>query len=165
MFTTLYDTIPCGTTANTVHTLYQVSEGADATHTKDYTNMRAGGTIHTNERFRIERVSLIVDDNSPVADLNNWFVEGILSIFINDKEVFVSPAQLLVSNSSYGGHYSQGTAADEALIGLVGDGLELRIPLEIVGGNRFRVEYLQGTALSEVVNVKCVLIGTLTDNS
>lgn len=158
----LYDTAPFGATAGTDHVLFQVSQGADSTHTEAYTNSRGAGQLPTEEKFLLKRLHAIIDHNTALADIPKIFNASYFELRVSDKIVFKCPLAMLSSKNSYGGHYTQAAAADEAVIGLDGEGYELEIPIEIQGGVSFRPKVYQGTAVTASSNIKIVLEGTLT---
>lgn len=159
----LYDTVPMGATANTETVLFQTAQGADSTHTELYTNSRGAGALPSNEEFSIEKISCVVDVNGVVADQQNAFLNSYLDIVVNNKSVFKAPCALLADRSSFGGAYTQATAAAESLMGLQGNGYELKIPIKIPKGSPFKVRHFQGTALSTTgQNLKVCLHGTLS---
>lgn len=158
----LYDTAPFGASAGTEHVLFQVSQGSDSTHTEAYTNSRGAGQLPTEEKMLVERIHVIVDHNTAIADVPKIFNASFLEIRVSDKTIFKAPLAMLSSFNAYGGHYSQAAAADEAVIGLIGVGYELKIPILIPGGVSFRIRVYQGTAVTAASNLKVALEGTLT---
>lgn len=159
----LYDTVPMGATANTETVLFQTAQGADSTHTELFTNSRGAGALPANEEFSIEKVSCVLDFNGTIADIQNALINSYLDIVVNNKSVFKAPCALLVDASGFSGHYTQATAADEAVMGLQGGGYALKIPIKIPKGSPFKVRHFQGTSLSTTGrNLKVVLHGTLT---
>jgi hypothetical protein len=70
--------------------------------------------------------------------------------------------KLAIKYADYGGHFTQATASSRALIGPVGNGYVLDIPIIIPGGTKFVVRILQKTALSAPVKMKVVLNGILS---
>lgn len=159
----IYDTAVLGTTAKTVHTMFQVAVSQSATADRFYTNMRGNGIFPNQENFLIKKLFVFPDANFNEDDRENYFLNSYLSIIYKDQLVLSVPSRLAVGRASYGGHFTQGTAADEALIGLEGDGYMLELPLLIEGGNSFKVEYGQGVAMSAgSQNIKVVLDGRLT---
>jgi len=159
----LFDTAVFGVAANTEHTLFQVPQGGDATHTEAFTNMRGAGALPAEEAFRIEEIHVMVDVNGAVADLQDMWVGNFLEIRIADRTLLKIPLVMAASHNEFGGMYTQETAADEALIGRKGDGFKLKVPLQLPGGTSFRVRIQQVTAMSAASqNVKVALRGTLT---
>lgn len=161
--TTLYDTAVFGNSANVDHTLFQEAQGASATATKSKTNSRGAGQLPQNEEFEVRSIHASYDGNAALADEENWLKDSYLEFRLSDETIFECPLRWVASRNAFGGHYSQGTAADESMIGLIGEGYMLDIPIVIRGGTGFRVTVHQGTALSAASqNVKVVLKGTLT---
>lgn len=159
---TLYDTAVLSN-AVTDQVLFQVSQGADATHTESFTNSRGAGQLPTGESFEVKKISATVDGNWVVADQINWILNSFCEIRVSDLTVFKCPLAYLVDGASFGGLYTQASAAEESAIGYQGDGYELEIPIEIQGGVQFRVRIYGGTALSTTGrNVKITLHGTLS---
>lgn len=158
----LYDTIPLGTVINTEFQLFKVAQGGDATHTENFTNMRGAGSLPIGEAFVVNRIGLIIDANTVVADLHNLFLKSFVEIRVNDKSLLKMPAALASDANMYGGHYTQTAAANEYTVGLEGDGFDLAIPIKIPGGNSFFVRYFQGTVMTATVNMKVYLRGTYT---
>lgn len=142
--------------------LFQVSQGSDATHTENFTNSRGAGQIPQNESFTVKWIGAIIDFNGVVADVQNVPISSFIEIRVNEITVLKVPLARIMARSSYSGHYTQATAADESLIGLEGNGYMLETPIVIKGGVSFKVRVVQGTALSTTGrNVKIVLGGEL----
>ncbi len=160
---TLYDTAVFGTTAGAEHTLFQVAQGGDSTHVEAFTNMRGAGSLPNDEDFRVDEIAVFPDVNASAADLQNMTIGSFLEVRVSDKTVLKAPLAMFMKHAAYGGLYTQATAANEALIGLLGDGYKLPIPIAIPGGTSFRVRIYQGTAMSAASqNLKVALNGVLT---
>lgn len=158
----LYDTAFFGNAAGVERTLFQEAQGATANATKANTNSRGAGQLPTNEKFIIKSVHVFPDADLTLADIDDMFEQSYLEIRLNDETMLIAPLRMFASHSSYGGHFGQAAAAAAELIGLQGDGFMLDNPIEINGGNAFRVIVFQGTALSAAsLRVKVVLNGTL----
>lgn len=157
----LYDTAPIGTTANAVHTLYQTSQGGDATHDKQFTNMRGAGALPTSEMMTVFNVGITLDEDTIQADLELLFYSSRLELFIKDRSIFRLPLAWCARGMAWSGAYTLAVAADDAHLGIVGDGYELREPVTIDGGDVFRVEIIQGGALSAAMSVIVGLEGML----
>lgn len=159
----LYDTGVFGVAASVETSLFQVSQGGDATHTKSFTNSRGAGQMPQNEEFEIDHIGVAVDMNLPTADYIAVWLNSYLEIRVNDETLFIAPLRALAQANAYGGHYTEAAASNEALIGLAGDGYTLKIPILIPGGTAFRVNIFQGTALATANTlVKVMLNGTLS---
>lgn len=162
----LYDTVAMGNVAAVETILFQTPQGADATHTELFTNSRGGGVLPPNETFKIKRVHVAPDFNGVTADYQQVYVNSFLAVLVNNREMLKAPLFMFASQASFGGLYTQGAPAAEALIGLQGDGFGLDIPIVIPKGVVFKVRVFQGTALSAVgQNVKVLLEGVLTSDS
>jgi len=159
----LFDTAIFDDSGSIIHTLFQVAQGGDTVHTKAYTNMRGAGSLPTDESLLVRKISVIPDANLPPADVQGMFLHSYLEMRISDETVLFAPLRQFADEAGYGGVYTQAAAADEALIGPLGDGYPLELPLLIPTGATFRVEIYQGTALAGASNwVKCVLGGILS---
>lgn len=160
----LYDTVVLGTVANTDNSLFQVTQGADATHTELFTNARGSGALPNQEKMVVEKISVIIDTvQTVIADLQKALSNTFVELKVQDFTWFKAPVQLLVDATSWGGTIQLAAAANQNPIGLLGDGYELKIPVLIAGGTPFKVRYFQGTALSAgSFNIKVCLHGTLT---
>lgn len=161
----LYDTAPFANAANTDLTLFQVPRGGDATHNEQYTNMRGAGTLPANEQFDVSWIGLIIDHNTLIADIPKIQVASFFEFIYMDKSILKLPLAMIIAASAYGGFYTQAAAADEAAIGLLGNGLSLNLPIVIKGGDAFRARVYQGTALSGTVNFKLAFRGIYDDKS
>lgn len=159
----LYDTAAFGNAANTEHLLFQVAQGGDATHTESFTNSRGAGQIPNEETMVIEEIAVtVVTNQATPSDYQNVWIASFLEIKIADFSWGKFPLALLARANSYGGHYSQAAAADDAMIGLQGKGLQLKRPITLKGGTSFKVRVFQGTALGGASrNVLISLIGVL----
>ena len=159
----LYDTAVFGVAASVESSLFQVAQGGDSTHTKSFTNSRGAGQMPQNEAFEIDHIGVSVDMNLPTADYIAVWLNSYLEIRVNDETLFIAPLRLLANANSFGGHYTEAVASAEALIGLMGDGYKLAIPINIPGGTAFRVNVFQGTALATASTlIKVTLNGTLS---
>lgn len=161
---TLYDTAIFGTVANFESVLFQVAQGADVTHIESFTNMRGAGALPQEEAFKCNWIGVAVDFTSTLPqDYKAMWLGSFLEFRLSDKTVLKAPLAMFAAASGFSGHYSQAAAADNAAIGLMGNGYTLDIPIEISGGTAFRVRIVQGTVLSAVSkNVKVLLNGILT---
>lgn len=155
-----YDTAAFGNTANTVHTLFQVANGADSTHNDSFTNMSGSGAFPQSEDFTLQWLGAAIDYNGSAADIQNTFIANVFTLEVANKQLLKLPLFMLATNSAFGGHYSQAAAADEAIIGLSGNGYSLRKNILIPKGTGFRVIVTQVTALSGAnKNVKILMGG------
>jgi hypothetical protein len=160
---TLYDSAVFGVTANNESILFQVAQGADSTHTEEFTNARGSGALPSTEKFTIKVVHFIIDSVLLAADLQLAQQQGIIEIRVADKSLLKLPIQLCSSHNAPYGINDQAAAANFAYFGLDGDGFKLETPIEIPGGVPFRVRVLQGAALSAgSKNMKIGLEGILS---
>lgn len=144
----LFDTAPFGNAAGVEMLLFQVQQGGDSTHTEQFTNMRGPGFLPQKEIFVVDKISSVVDVVLAEADVQSWFRATFLEIRLNNQTYLKIPIVLTVDGSLYGGHFTQAAAANRALIGVQGDGYELKMPIKIEGQQPFVVRILQGTALA-----------------
>lgn len=159
----IYDTAVFGNSAKVVHTLFQVAVNQDSTHDRFFTNMRGSGQFPTNEKFLITSIEVFSDANFIEDDRENLWLNSYLQLIYKDLLILSIPLRLASGHNSFGGHFTQAVAADEALIGLEGSGYLLPRPQLIEGGNSFKAEVGQGTAMSAASqNVKVALMGVLT---
>lgn len=158
----LYDTIPLGTAADTTHTLFQVAQGADATHTKQFTNMRAAGQIPQNERLLIRRIYTTMWGTVVEADIPLLYDGNYLEFKISDELILQVPLVMTAYNNAYSGVITQGTAADGVNIGRMGLGYMFEPNVMLQGGDSFRVDVFQDNALSAAENMWLILEGVLT---
>lgn len=161
----LYDTatfVATMTSVPTVHVLFQVAEGLDAAHTGAVTNMRGNGALPPAEKFVLERIHVFPSGEVPEADIAKLFQDNRLRIFLGDTELLQVPLIFCASYTSYGGHFTQATAASRALIGLQNWGYDVKPEIEIPGGVRFRIVVEQYTALSANRAMKVALEGILS---
>lgn len=158
----LFDTVPFGTAVNTTHTLFQVAQGADATHTKQYTNMRASGSLPQNEKMVVKAIHATLWNAVPEADLFDIFDGCYLELTVSDELLFRVPLVYVGSKNSYGGALTQAAAANNTPIGRDGNGLMLTPNVNIIGGDSFKVEVFQQNALAAVENMWITLEGILT---
>ena len=97
------------------------------------------------------------------ADAMDMWIGAYLEFRLSDETRILAPLVEFAAHNGFGGHYSQAAAADGALIGRLGKGRDLEIPIMIPGGTIFRADVHQLTALSvATTNVKIGLYGTLT---
>lgn len=162
----LYDTVAFGTVAATETILFQVARGSDATHNEAFTNSRGAGALPSGEDFQLNWLGLAVDYNTVLADIPKLYLASFFELRVNDITVLQLPLVMIASNSGYGGHYTQAAAADEAVIGIMGDGFMLNKPIHIGGGVSFKPRIVQGTALAAgSSNMKLLLRGVLKTGS
>lgn len=158
----LYDTAPFNNVANTEFQLFKVAQGADATHTENYTNMRASGILPNEEKMVLKKIHAIVDGHAAIADIYKWYQASFLELKVNDQTKLKAPLAMFSSRNRFGGLYTQGTPANENIIGLEGDGFSLLMDILIPGGTSFFCRLFQGTALSGQMNIKIGLEGIYT---
>lgn len=157
----IYDTAIFGVSANTLHNLFQIIQGQDATHVKGFTNTRGAGQFPSEEDFTIESVGVYPDADFILADLESMWRGSYLELTVTDKTMLLSPLAVFAKYAGWGGHYSQSTGADATAIGKLGMGRKLDIPIEVPGGTQFKVEVFQSVATAAGMNVKVVLNGIL----
>jgi len=158
----MYDTVIFGTTANVVHTAFVVQQGGAAGKGKEITNMIGPGELPAQNSMEINRIGVSHHDGLVLADIEDIWDETYLELFINNQTYFISPLRLLANRNGYGGHYSQAAAADEFVIGLLGDGYELPVSIIVPSGTQFKVEVKQGPVMAANTNVLISLYGKLT---
>jgi hypothetical protein len=124
--------------------------------------MRGGGALPTEESFKLEEVAVFPDQEVAEGDIAKLTQGSLLEIKVSDRSLLKIPLRLAIKYADYGGHFTQATAASRALIGPVGAGYYLDIPIVIPGGTKFVVRILQKTALSASTKVKVVLNGILS---
>lgn len=156
----LYDTVPFGATANAEFNLFQITQGGDSTHNEQFTNMRGAGALPQNESFKVNWIGVVVDFQTVKADVDTMFNSSFLEVRVADFSRLKAPTALFVSNSAYGGGALEATIVDTITVGLMGDGFHLNIPIDIKGGDPFRVRVVQGPAITAASNMKVCLRGT-----
>jgi len=157
----MYDTAVFGAVADTLHTLFQIVQGQDATHNKGFTNTRGAGQFPSEEMFTIESIGIYPDADFILADLESMWRASYLELTVTNTTMLLSPLSVFAKYGGWGGHYTQASAADAAAIGKLGLGRKLPIPIEVKGGTQFKVEIFQSIATAASMNVKCVLNGIL----
>lgn len=159
----MYDTAIFGTSAAVTSALFQTAEGGDATHTTDFTNCRGAGSFPTGEKYLIRKLGVTFESNHVEADVEDWFVAAYLRLMIANQIMFQSPLIPLMWADAYSGQYTQAAAAVRAFIGRLGNGYELDPQLLVKGGDAFKVEIYQGTALATAsMKIKFMMDGILT---
>lgn len=157
---TFYDTAVFTNVANTVHTLFQVANGADSTHNDAFTNMSGSGAFPQSEDFTLQWLGVTADFNGVVADYQNMWIGSIIQIEVANKLWLKMPLTMCSHRNAWSGLYTQAAAAAESLIGLKGEGYTLRKPIQFPKGVGFRVIIIQPTALSVATsNVKVLMSG------
>ncbi len=159
----LFDSAAFSTTDEVDFVLFQVAEGGDATHVKAFTNSRGAGQLPSVEKFSLKHIEVFPNERLVIADAGIWFVDGYLSLEIQNKEVFRAPLASVIGGPAPTGHFAQAVAADLSGLEFNGKGFDFEIPLEIPGGTPFKVTLHQGTVLATATQlITCALHGTLT---
>ena len=159
----LYDTALFSTTDEVDFRLFQVAEGGDSTHVKAFTNARGAGILPSTEVFVAEWLGVFPNEQLAEADMGIWFVDGYISVEIQNREVFRAPLALVLAGQKAGGHFTQAAAAARNLITISGEGYMLKLPLTIPGGVPWAVILHQGTVLATATQaIVCALSGVLT---
>jgi hypothetical protein len=159
----MFDTAAFSTVAGAEFLLFQVTQGADATHTEGFTNTRGSGAFPGEEQFVIEKLSVYPDYAVPKADVALWFRNSFLEVKVNDKSLFKTPLSVLVDASAYGGSDTTTAGANGNAVGLLGDGYELKRPITVPGQTRWVIRVIQGTAVTAGSSfIKILLHGTLS---
>lgn len=157
----LYDTVDFGNAANVETSLFTQAVGSSGKG-KTITNMRGDGQLPSNESFTIQKIGFMVDDALALADYEAMWNLSYIEMLYNQVQVLIAPLKIFCMRNSFGGHFELSAAAAQELIGLEGDGYELPLEFLIKGGNQFRVNVFQGTALSAAnLGMKVVLFGIL----
>lgn len=157
----LYDTAPFSTVANTTHTLFQIPQGGDSTHTKQFTNMRASAALPQNEKMVIRAIHAIIWDEVPEADLHDVWDGSYLEMTISDELLFRVPLVMCASMNAWGGSTNETAGAGLGAIGKMGSGLLLNPSIELIGGDSFKVEVFQQEVMTAQENIWIVLEGIL----
>lgn len=161
----LYDTALMQNAAG-VRTLFAEPEGSTATKQSEDTNMRIGGQFASKSSFEIKKIGAFVDEALARADVDALWYENYLKVLIDNKNVLQIPLRLCAMKNAFGGVLELASAADEVLVGLDGDGFDLRVPIIVKGGVQFKVEVHQITALSTTdVPLKVILDGLYDDGN
>lgn len=158
----LYDTVVLDTNGATEWTLFQVAQGADSTHTKNFTNMRASGALPQNEEMLINSIHVVAWGEVPEADLALLFQGNFLEVVYSDENLFRVPLPMCASHNAFGGVLELASAAAVVHAGLQGMGLSLTKPVKIMGGDSFKVNVYQESALSANAKMWVILEGILT---
>jgi len=158
----LYDTAVFGAVASAESILFQLPQGADATHTEAFTNMRGAAQLPVSESFTIDTVAVHPDHALVNADIEAVWRGAFLQLRVADQNLLWVPLVACAWRAGYGGHFGQAAAANLGLIGREGDGFKLAIPIVLPGGTAFRVRVVQGPAVTAASNMKVDLIGTLS---
>lgn len=157
----LFDTVPFGVAANKTFALFKTGECADATHTRSYTNMRGNGSLPVNEEFLVRSIHLIAESAPPIADVEALYTNNYLEFIYNNTSILRSPLRAFASLSDWSGQFNLAVAADQSIIGAVGMGRNLSIPILLKGGTSFEVDIFQSAVLSAAFNLKLILRGDL----
>lgn len=159
----LFDTALFSTVDETDFPLFQVAEGGDATHVKAFTNSRGAGQLPSTEKFTVKKVEVYPNERLTIADAGVWFIDGYLSIEVNNREIFRAPLAHVIGGPQPTGHFTQAVAADLSSLEFNGRGFEFDIPIEIPGGTPFKVILHQGNVTAVATQaIVCALTGTLT---
>lgn len=159
----IYDTLVMGVAVQAEQALFQVQQGGDATHTKQFTNMRGAGSFPAGESFMVKKIGVFVDFNLTVeSDVENVWINNYLELRVNDQTMLLAPLRLFAQYNGYAGHFTQAAAANDVMGGLQNDGYELDNPIPIPTGTAFRVNVPQNTVLSAAnILLRVVLHGEL----
>jgi len=158
---TLFDTQATGTAAFDA-VLFQVAQGADATHTEDFTNMRGAGSLPSSEKFVCEHVGVAFSPAVAAADIAAIAVASLLQLRLYDQVVLYIPLVFAFYKSGYSGFNNLAAGAGLQATGIYEQGYKLDKPIEIPGGAKFaaRVKTTVATAASTKLLVS--LTGTLS---
>lgn len=157
----LFDSVVFGVSAGLTQALFQTAEGADATHTRQFTNMRGAGSLPSGEEFLVQSIHVISEGAPVEADIEKLYQDSWLEFVLNNLSILRSPLRVFASHSDWSGQYTQAAAAAGTIIGAVGMGRNLGIPILIKGGTAFKVNVYNGTALSANATLRCMLRGQL----
>lgn len=157
----IYDSLPFGTAVQAEQALFQVQQGGDATHTKQFTNMRGAGSFPNNESMVVTKIGVFFDFNFTIeSDVENIWINNYLELRVNDQTMIIAPLRMFAQYNGYAGHFAQTALANDVMGGLQNDGYELPNPIVIPTGTAFRVNIPQNTVLTvAAVPLRCVLHG------
>lgn len=157
----LYDTAVFTNAANDL-LLFQVAQGADATHTEQFTNAFFAGSLPSNVSFDIERIVVFPDYAVPDADVSKIWTASFMELKINDMTWLKLPLALCAGSAAYGGSDTTTAAANAQHVGLLGNGYVLTNKIVIPDGTPFKVRVVQTVALAAASsNIKVCLDGML----
>lgn len=158
----MYDTAPFTIAAAGQLQLFQVPQGGDATHIEAYCNTPGAGSLPANQNFVIKAIAIYPDQDVTIGDLRLVFKQSYVEIVVSDKVMLKVPMAYLAAPMDF----SQAVNFADPLVLAAGAYsaplYEFVIPISIPGGTPFKVNITQITALIAAVQVKCLLIGTLT---
>lgn len=143
-----YDTALLGTTAGTAHVLFQQGQSSVSGKEPSITNMRGNGSFPDRTNFTIHKFGVHIDDTFTEDDVLTLFHSSIFKFEYNDNKIYEIPLHLLSDKNMVGGILGQATASDFIYAGQEGDGYNLTMPFEILGGTSFSITITQGKALS-----------------
>ena len=155
----LYDTWQPSTTASVQQTLFQVSQGGDANHPPNVTNMRGAGSLPQTEKMVVDTVKVIVDKALPIADLSKWYYGSIIEIIVANLQVLQIPVSQCIAHTAWSGSLVEATGVDTPTVGLLGLGFKLDPVITLGGAITFKVNMTQNLALSAAAFIKVVLEG------
>lgn len=150
----LYDTLSTGTAAFE-SLLFQVAQGADTTHTEDFTNMRGAGSLPSSEKFTIKTLGVSIDPAITPADISKLFVGSFLQLRVYDQVLLWVPLVYCIWHAGWQGFSNLTAAAGLYATGSLDYGFMLENPIELPPGAKFavRVKSTQATAASTKVVV------------
>lgn len=158
----LYDTWQPSTVANLQTTLFQVSQGGDANHPPNVTNMRGAGSLPQTEKMIVDRIKIQVDKALPIADLSKWFYGSILEVIVANTQLLQVPVSSCITASAWSGSLIEASGVDTPTVGLLGDGFALNPMIQLLGAMTFKVNLTQALALSAAAFIKVILEGVYT---
>lgn len=158
----LYDTWQPSTVASLQTTLFQVSQGGDANHPPNVTNMRGAGSLPQTEKMVVDKIKVQVDKALPIADLSKWFYGTILEIIVANTQILQLPVSSCIAQSGWSGSLQETSPADTPTVGLWGEGFSLLPVINLAGAIPFKVNVTQNLALSAAAFIKIVLEGVYT---
>lgn len=158
----IYDTAPFTIAAAGQLTLFQVPQGGDSTHVEAYCNTPGAGSLPANQAFVIKAIAIYPDQDVTIGDLRLVFKQSYLELIVADKVMLKCPIAFLAAPMQF----SEAVNAADPLVLAAGAYsaplFELTLPIHIPGGTPWKVNITQITDIIANVQVKCLLIGTLT---
>lgn len=157
----LFDTQPTGTAAFDA-ILFQNAQGADATHTEDFTNMRGAGSLPSSEKFTLNKLSVAFSPAITPADIIGVATASLIQVRLYDQVVLYLPLAFAFDESAYSGFNNLAAAAGLQVTGIFANGFMLDKPIEIPGGAKFAVRIKTTVATAASTKLIVGLNGTLS---
>ena len=157
----LFDTAPFGTSAGTTHSLFQVTEGGDGTHTKDFTNSPGAGSLPNKQKMTVNSIEVWPEADILEEENQKVWNKSYLRVEVDGDEKLRAPLLMFAAEHAQVGEFHEATNSKINSLSWTKKPMLFKNPIIIPGGTPFKIEVYQSVATAGTEQVKVALVGLI----